>query len=122
VAIKWAAILFALFIVLIIILADAGSLGILAAVNQIPFGDKAGHFLLYGILALLINLSLFRAFPQYRPSQIIIVSGFILFVLIGAEEYSQQYFARRSYDLVDLMFSYLGVIFFSWLAIRAQIM
>jgi polysaccharide biosynthesis protein VpsQ len=120
VTIKWAAILFALFIVLIIILADSGSLGILAALNQIPFGDKAGHFILYGILALLINLSLFRSFPLHNQLGIVVLSGLILVLLIGVEEYSQQFFARRTFDLVDLAFSYLGVIFFSWLAIKTK--
>ena len=116
--IKWAAILFALFIILIIVLADTGRLGILAFLNRIPFGDKAGHFLLYGILVLLINLSLFRAFPAQSRIRITLISGIVLTVLIGLEEFSQQFFARRSFDLVDLTFSYLGVIFFSWLAIK----
>jgi len=58
---KWLAILFALFIILIIILADTGNLGILNVINRIPFADKAGHFILYGILALLINL---RTYPK----------------------------------------------------------
>jgi VanZ family protein len=120
VTIKWAAILFALFIVLIIVLADSGRLGVLAVVNQVPFGDKAGHFILYGILALLINLSLFRSFPQHSQSRIVFWSVLILVLLIGAEEYSQQFFARRSYDLVDLTFSYLGVILFSWLALKTS--
>ncbi len=116
--IKWAAVLFALFIVLIIVLADAGKLGILAFLNQIPFGDKAGHFILYGILVLLINLSLFRSFPSQSRVRITLISSVILAVLIGLEEFSQQFFAKRSFDLVDLTFSYLGVIFFSWLGIK----
>ena len=41
----------------------------------------------------------------------------ILSLLIGLEEYSQQFFAKRTFDLVDLTFSYLGVIFFSWVAV-----
>ena len=118
--IKRIVILFALFIVLIIILADTGRLGIFAALNQIPFGDKAGHFILYGILALLINLSLFRSFPLHNQLGIVLLSGLILVLLIGVEEYSQQFFARRTFDLVDLAFSYLGVIFFSWLAIKTK--
>ena len=105
--IKWAAILFALFIILIIVLADTGRLGILAFLNRIPFGDKAGHFLLYGILVLLINLSLFRALPAQSRIRITLISGIVLTVLIGLEEFSQQFFARRSFDLVDLTFSYL---------------
>jgi hypothetical protein len=38
--------------------------------------------------------------------------------LIGLEEFSQQFFANRTFSLLDLTASYLGVIFFSWLALR----
>lgn len=68
---KWLAALFGLFILLIIVLADRGQLGILA-------------------------------------------------LLIGLEEFSQIFFPNRSFDLVDLAFSYLGVFFFSWLALRIK--
>jgi VanZ family protein len=115
---KWAAMLFALFIVLIIILADAGRLGVLAFVSSLPFGDKAGHFLLYGILTLLLDLSFFNSFPFQNKVQLALKIGLMLVVLIGLEEFSQQFFTNRSFDLVDLMFSYLGVICFSWLALR----
>jgi hypothetical protein len=118
VAIKWAAILFALFIVLIIILADAGRLGLLAILNSLPFGDKLGHFILYGILALLLNLSIIHSFPHQNRTRLAVKIGLVLILLIGLEEFSQRYFASRSFDLVDLTFSYLGVIFFSWAAIR----
>ena len=55
-------ILFALFIILVIILADLGMLDILGFVNRIPFGDKIGHFVLYGILTLLLDLTSFSRF------------------------------------------------------------
>lgn len=117
---KWAAILFALFIVLVIVLADAGRLGILSSFNSLPFGDKAGHFILYGILTLLIDLSFFPSLPLQNRTRLAVKIGLILFLLIGLEEISQQFLANRSFDLVDLTFSYLGVIFFSWLAIRTK--
>jgi VanZ family protein len=117
---KWVAILFTLFIVLIIILADAGKLGILGFLNQIPFGDKAGHFILYGILTLLIDLTLIRSRPDLSPNLIVLRCALILALLIGLEEFSQQYFPNRSFDLVDLAFSYLRVIFFSWVALNVK--
>lgn len=116
---KWAAILFAAFIVLIIILADAGRLQFLDGMNQIPIADKAGHFLLYGTLALLVNLALFRASPTQSRRRILWITGGTLAILIGLEEISQQFFAERSFDLLDLASSYLGVAFFSWLAIKS---
>jgi polysaccharide biosynthesis protein VpsQ len=117
---KWLAILFSLFIAGVILLADLGMLGILRVVNQIPYGDKIGHFLLYGLLTLLIDLALFRSHPDLRPSLIAFRVALILALFIGLEEYSQQFFANRSFDLVDLAFSYLGLIFFTWVALKMQ--
>ena len=117
---KWLTVLFAFFIVLIILLADTGNLGILAQINSFRYGDKVGHFMLYGILALLINLTLFRGRPPRSRKWIAISSGLILAVLIGLEEVSQQYFSNRTFSVADLAASYLGVIFFGWLAVIAQ--
>ena len=115
---KWLTFFFLLFIVLIIVLADLGQLGILGAINKIPFGDKAGHFILYGILTLLIDLTLFRSLPFQNPRRMTVISGLILALLIGVEELSQQFFASRTVSFQDLFAGYLGVIFFSWLALK----
>jgi len=115
---KWLTILFTLFIILIIVLADTGNLGILDFIYQIPYADKLGHFILYGILVLLINLTLFRSIRSQNQNRIVLLSGLTLALLIGLEELSQQNFPSRTFDLVDLSASYLGVIFFSWLALR----
>ena len=117
---KWLTILFALFIILIIVLADLGKLGILQTLNQIPLGDKAGHFILYGILTLLINLTLFRSIPVQSRQRVAVISGLILALLIGLEEFSQRNFSSRTFSLGDLAASYLGVIFFAWLALRIK--
>ncbi len=117
---KTITVLFALFIVLIIILADMGKLGILGFLNQIPFGDKAGHFILYGILTLLLDLTFIQARPDSSRKLLVLRIALILSLLIGLEEYSQQFFAKRTFDLVDLAFSYFGVIFFSWLALKIK--
>jgi len=115
---KWLTALFSLFIVLIIVLADQGRLGILRVINQIPYGDKVGHFALYGILTLLFDLTFLRARPNRSPNLLVVSIGLILAVLIGAEEFSQRYFSTRHSNLLDLAASYLGMIFFSWLALK----
>ena len=115
---KYLTVLFALFIVLIIVLADLGKLGILGFINSIPFADKAGHFLLYGILTLFLDLTLLRSLHPLNRKLLVLRIALILSLLIGLEEYSQQFFAKRTFDLVDLAFSYLGVIFFSWVALK----
>ncbi len=115
---KWLTVLFGLFIVLIIVLADLGKLGILTYITRIPYADKVGHFILFGLLALLIDLTLFRSFPAHSRKRVAVISGLILALLIGLEELSQRSFATRTFSLGDLSASYLGLIFFSWLAVR----
>jgi polysaccharide biosynthesis protein VpsQ len=118
---KWLAILFTLFIILVIVLADAGVLNrYVGFIYEIPFGDKVGHFILYGILTLLIDLALFRARPDQSRKRLAVQCGLVLAVLIGLEEISQLHFSSRTFDLVDLTFSYLGVAFFSWVAVWMQ--
>jgi VanZ family protein len=117
---KWLTFFFVLFIVLVIILADLGKLGILGVINKIPFGDKAGHFILYGIMTLLLDLTFMRSLPNRNAKLIVFLLGIVLVLIIGLEEYSQQFFAKRTYDLVDLTFSYLGVISFSWVSLKIK--
>lgn len=117
---KWLTLLFGLFIILIIVLADTGNLGMVYGITRLPYADKAGHFLLYGILALLVNLTLFRGYPSQSRKRVAVFSGLILALLIGLEEFSQQYFADRTFSLSDLAASYLGVIAFSWIAVKRR--
>jgi polysaccharide biosynthesis protein VpsQ len=118
---KRLAFLFSIFILLIIILADAGILAhYVGFLYYLPFGDKAGHFILYGFLALIINLALFRSLPLQSRKLLSVKSGLILALLIGLEEFSQQFFSHRSFDLVDLTFSYLGLVGFSWVAVKTK--
>jgi VanZ family protein len=117
---KRLAILFGLFIVVVIILADLGELGPLHAIYDIPYGDKAGHFILYGLLAFLVNRGLFQTFPTANPRTVALLSGLALAVLIGLEELSQNLFPSRNPDVLDLAAGYLGLLFFSWLALRIR--
>ena len=113
-------ILFALFIGLVIILADLGQLGFLGALTSHNL-DKVGHFLLYGILTLLIDLTLLKSQRfTLRPSLLVLRIALILSLLIGIEEFLQRYFTSRHSDLIDLTFSYLGVIFFSLAALKIK--
>ena len=62
-----------------------------------------------------------RAFPRLLGALLIAgAGGLVLALLIGLEEWSQQYFSSRTFDLVDLTFSYLGVAFFSWVAVQLK--
>jgi VanZ family protein len=117
---KWLTILFMLFIVLIILLADTGNLGVLGMIYRIPYADKVAHFVLYGILSLLINLTLFRSLPDQNRLLLAAINGSILFLLIGIEELSQRSFSNRTFSLEDLSASYLGVLLFSWLSMKTS--
>lgn len=117
---KWLAVLFGFFILVIIVLADLGRLGVLYSIYDFPYGDKVGHFLLYGILTLLLDLTLFRAVPSASRGQVAVKSALLLAFAITAEEFSQPYFSNRTFDLIDLAASYLGVVCFSWLALRVK--
>lgn len=110
------AILFFAFIIWIIYLANTASDSIFFEwVKIIPYGDKLGHFFLFGILTLAFNL-LFKLrcirigkYQLYLGS--IIVS---LFVLI--EELSQSQIPSRTLDLQDLFADALGIALFSFIS------
>ncbi len=113
--IKILALLFLLFILFVIVSADMGSLSsYLRGVYDFPGGDKIGHFALYGVLAFLLG----RAFP--RPLQLGRISAPIVILALLAfaalEEYTQQFFSTRTSDVVDLAFSFLGILTGAWLA------
>jgi VanZ family protein len=112
---KILALLFLLFIVIIIIGADNGSLAsYLRGIYDFPGGDKIGHFTLYGIMAFLLA----RAFPQpIRLGRIAIpIAILALLVFAALEEYSQKFFPTRTSDIVDFAFSFIGIVTGTWLA------
>lgn len=108
---------FGLFVLTLICLADAGRgqrLFLLAA--QVPAGDKLGHMLLFGTLALLANLAANGArFPWGRMT---VLKG-SLFVLIPTvvEEISQLFISSRSFDLLDLVADGVGIVIGGWIAL-----
>lgn len=118
ISMKYAAVLFTIFIILVIILADRGLLGPLHFIYDFPYGDKAGHFILYGLLAFFITLASIRSFLRLDPKRVALSIGLILALLIGAEEYSQKFFANRTFDLIDLLASYIGLIVGGWAALK----
>ena len=118
---KTLAIGFFLFICVLIYLANTQTQNPVAPlVYAIPYGDKLGHFILYGVLALLVNFATgfthFRSlrFPSlsiYLQLGSIVVLSFAL-----AEELSQAYFPLRTLDAFDALFDVLGVGLFTWIS------
>ncbi len=98
------------FVVTIIVCADRGQLrAFLGWVNSLPLGDKAGHFFLLGVMALLLNHAL-----AYRTCSIrfarVQLGGLVILVLITLEGFSQLWFTSRTFDLGDLLANGLGIL------------
>jgi len=101
---------FGLFLVVLIVLANSGQAApqLLSVVRAVPGGDKTVHFILAGIMALLLNLSLGAA--HWRIGPLPIQKGSALVALVGtAEEFSQIVMRHRSFDLEDLAWDYAGI-------------
>jgi VanZ family protein len=120
---KWllvATALFSLLIVAIVVGANADMLPRpLERFYNFPGGDKAGHFILFGILSFLLNRSALALFPKRTSARLILTVSLLLAILIGLEEWSQSLFPARTMDLSDLLASYAGVAAFALLAFRA---
>ena len=118
---KYLAILFSLFIIAVIILADNDAIPpFIRALYDFPYGDKLGHFILYGLLNFFITLASIRSLLRFDPKRVTLSIGLILALLIGAEEYSQKFFANRTFDLIDLLASYIGLVAGGWVALKIK--
>ncbi|MCU0794907.1 MAG: VanZ family protein [Akkermansiaceae bacterium] len=85
----------------IIVLADQGR-GFWTFLHDVPMGDKIGHLVLVGPLALLTNLVL-RGRYAPRPFSKIMLGSFIVGSLMTLEEISQAFIPSRSFDLIDAL-------------------
>ena len=101
--------LFFAFICFIIVMADTNhKLGLMKIIEGVPFGDKVGHFMLFGFLAGLINVAL-----RFRRLKIrsfdINMAGVLVLCFAIAEEFTQLAFANRTFELADMLSDVLGV-------------
>ena len=100
------------FIGWVIYLANTGQKSVFFdLVAAIPYGDKLGHFFLFGLLTLFINLAF-----KFKAT---VIGGFkihwaalIVFTFVVLEEFSQYFIATRTFDLVDLLADLSGLVFF----------
>lgn len=117
---KWllrATLLFALFIVAIVIAANLDVFPqSLTYLYNFPGGDKVGHFSLFGILSFLLNQSALIIYPKRDSTRLVLTVSLLLAILIGLEEWSQALFPARTMDATDLLASYVGVALFAFLA------
>ncbi len=83
-----------------------------------PNGDKAGHFLLMGFAAFLLNLVAKDRSIKLGSISISVIPV-IFAVLVTIEEYSQQFFPNRTMSWEDLVVSYLGILVIGIVGSRA---
>ena len=113
---KWLTGVYIFILVLIVFLADRKeSQFLFRPIRNLPYGDKAGHFLLMGLFSLILNLAL--SCRTVKIWKLNLLSGSLIVALVVTlEEFSQLFVRYRSFDLVDLCFDYAGIIFFGQLA------
>lgn len=88
-----------------------GSL-IVGYVKSLPYGDKLGHFFLFGGLAFSLNYALRLrsirvAFISIPLGSLVVLSFAIL------EEFTQVYIPSRSFDMFDIYSDVAGVLLFT---------
>ncbi len=104
-------------LVAVILFADMGRLGPLQVIYSFKHGDKAMHFLLLGTLALLVDLALMQAVQVPNPRLLAIAGSAVILALSSFEEFSQLWVPVRSPDWYDLLASYAGIVFGTFLAL-----
>jgi hypothetical protein len=109
---------FGLFCLGVIVLANFSATYpmFIASVRQLPGGDKTAHFLLVGVLALLLNSAMNAA--TVRVAGLTFLKGNLILVLLATlEELSNLIQPGRTYSLLDLQFNYLGIFAFGWMSL-----
>ena len=118
---KYISILFFVFIIALIILADNGDIPpFIRSLYDFENGDKLGHFILYGLLNFFITRTFLSSLPSKSRSWVTLSVGLTLALGIALEEWSQQFFSARTFDLIDLLASFLGVLVGGWVAFKLK--
>ncbi len=111
-------VLFFVFIAWMIIHADMNHKNLIIKIgHSVPWGDKIGHFTLFGIMALLLNMTIrFRQVKLYTRQ--FHLGSVIVFAFAVIEEFSQLALSTRTFDLVDMAFDLFGIGILSSVAFR----
>lgn len=119
---RYFAALFLAFIIGLIVLADADLLpDFINAIYDFPNGDKVGHFVLYGLLNFFITRAFLSSLPTRRGGWVTLSVGSILALFVALEELSQMFFSARTFSLLDLTASLLGIIVGGWVAYKTNV-
>ena len=114
--VKWLTVLFILLLAAIVFAADSGRMpGFVAGLYDFPNGDKVGHFVLMGLLSLLVNLGVLSG-PGRRTLRRAITASLVVAGVVALEEFSQRFFLTRNSSWGDFASSLAGIIVFGGLA------
>ena len=84
-------------------------------IDEIPLGDKIGHFLLMGTMVFLVNLTL--KCKKVQIGRFWIQKGLLIVTpIVLLEEFSQIFLSSREFSGGDLLADALGLLFFSYLS------
>lgn len=109
---------FTVFIFWVIIMADLGQAhGLAQYLRGLPYGDKFGHFTLYGILAFLVNMALNNRKIQLFSHQVLL-GATLVFTFAVLEEFTQIKLLTRNFEVLDIICDLGGIICFSWLSLK----
>lgn len=121
---KYAAVAFTLFIIFVVVLADRDAIPpAIRALYDFENGDKVGHLILFGLLNFFLTSAALSALQNRTPNRVALSVGLILSLFIAAEEFSQQFFSARTFDLIDLIdliASNIGLILGGWIAYKLK--
>ena len=107
---KWLSAFLVLLVIVIATLADTGLLpALIRALYDYPYGDKLGHFLLMGLVSFVLNWTALASHADPKPASVIWKVSLAFAFFVTLEEFSQQFFSRRTFSLLDLGYSYAGV-------------
>jgi hypothetical protein len=81
-------------------------------VASIPYGDKLGHFCLFGFLTLGGNFA-FKLKSYKLLSFNVYIGSIVVLLLVLIEELSQYFIPSRTLDATDLLADIVGIITFS---------
>ena len=102
------------FIGWIIFQANIGSKNIFFdLVHLIPYGDKLGHFILYGTLSILTTIA-FNYKCCLIMSYRVPIGAILVLVIAIVEEVSQIFLSNRTFDMIDISADIAGIIAFIW--------
>ena len=115
---KVVALIYGAIIVFILLLAYTGNIP--PILNKIPYYDTFGHLILYGLASYLGHLAF-----KHRRMRLISLSlplwPFLFGIFTIVEELLQAFSPNRTFSLIDMVASLLGVFVGCWLAEKQRI-